>query len=126
MRTWTLSLILLIGFPSTAHAQVSEQGRSPIIDVHMHVYAEDERWILKTPNPVTGQPLTATTEQDHMQATLAEMNKYNVVTAVVSNDYQVALRWEAVSPDVIMVSYGFDDPSSVDLEFVRGNMPPVG
>jgi predicted TIM-barrel fold metal-dependent hydrolase len=85
----------------------------------MHIYAKDERWTLKVPNPVTGQPLTATTEQAHMQATLAEMKKYNIVKAVVSNDYQVALRWKAASPDQIIVSYSFDDPSSLDLAFLR-------
>jgi hypothetical protein len=53
--------------------------------------------------------MTATTEQAHMQATLAEMKQYNVVKAVVSNDYQVALRWKAASPDHIIPSYGFKD-----------------
>jgi len=58
----------------------------------MHVYAKDERWTNKVPNPVTGQPMTATTEQTHMQATLAEMKKYKIVKAAVSNDYQAVLR----------------------------------
>ena len=71
------------------------------------------------PNPLTGQPMTATTEQTHMQATLTEMKKYNVVKAVVSNDYQAVLRWKAASPDHIIASYGFNDPSSLDLDFLR-------
>lgn len=95
------------------------KNRPPIIDVHVHVYARDERWTHKVPNPLTGQPMTATTEQAHMQATFAEMKKYNIVKAVVSNDYQAVLRWKAASPDHIITSYGFDDPSSPDLEFLR-------
>ncbi|MGI8735029.1 MAG: amidohydrolase family protein [Pyrinomonadaceae bacterium] len=119
MKTRILSLILLTVFALAAPAQKNEQNRPPIIDVHVHAYAKDERWTSKVPDPVTGQPITATTEQAHMQATLAEMKKYNIVKGVVSNDYQAVLRWKAASPDHIIASYGFDDPSSVDLAFLR-------
>jgi hypothetical protein len=54
-----------------------------------------------------------------MQATLAEMKKYNIVKTVVSNHYQAVLRWQAASPDQIIPSYGFDDPSLPDLGFLR-------
>ena len=119
MKTRILSLTLLSVFASTANAQTNEQNRLPVIDVHMHAYAKDERWTHKVPNPLTGQPMTATTEQAHMQTTLAEMKKYNVVKSVVSNDYAAVLRWKAAAPDQIISSYGFDDPSSPDLEFLR-------
>ena len=119
MRTWILSSILLTVFASAAPAQKNEQNRPPIIDVHVHAYAKDERWTHKVPNPITGQPMTATTEHAHMQATLAAMKKYNIVKAVVSNDYEAVLRWKIASPDHIIASYGFDDPSSPDLEFLR-------
>ena len=91
----------------------------------MHAYETDERWTRTTTNPITGQPLTATTEQAHMQATLAEMNKYNVVKAVVSNHYQAVLRWRAASPDRILASYGFDDPSAADWGSCAESMPQV-
>jgi hypothetical protein len=99
MKTRFLILILLAVFASAAPAQKNEQNRPPIIDVHVHLYARDERWTHKVPNPLTGQPMTATTEQAHMQATFAEMKKYNIVKAVVSNDYQAVLRWKAASAD---------------------------
>jgi predicted TIM-barrel fold metal-dependent hydrolase len=54
-----------------------------------------------------------------MLATLAEMDKKNVVKAVVSNDYQVALRWKAAAPNRVIVSYGFNDPTTLDLDFLR-------
>lgn len=119
MRAQTLSLILLTGLASAAPAQQNEQTRPPIIDVHVHAYERDERWTLKVPNPRTGQPMTASTEQEHMRATLAEMTKYNIVKAVVSNHYPAVLRWHAAAPDRIVVSYGFDDPARVDLALVR-------
>ena len=96
-----------------------KQQAPPIIDVHVHGYEKDERWTHRVPNPASGQPMTATTEQAHMRATLAEMKKYNVVKAVVSSDYQAALRWKAAAPNQIMLSYGFDDPSAQDLDFLR-------
>ena len=119
MKKNILSLILVLIFASAAPAQKNELNRAPIIDVHMHVYAKDERWTHRVPNPVTGQPMTATNEQAHMQATLAEMKRYNVVKAVVSNDYQTVMRWKAASPDHIIPSYGFNDPSLPDLQFLR-------
>lgn len=54
-----------------------------------------------------------------MQATLAAMRRYNVVKGVVSNYHDVGLRWMAAAPGQFINSYGFDDPSSTDLEFVR-------
>jgi predicted TIM-barrel fold metal-dependent hydrolase len=112
-------LILLAAWASAVPARTNGQTRPPIIDVHVHAYERDARWSLKVPNPRTGQPLTASTEQEHMQATLAEMTKYNIVKAVVSNQYQAVLRWHAAAPDLIIVSYGFDDPTTVDLDVVR-------
>lgn len=118
MKTQIIGLIVLTIFASAGLAQ-NQQTRPPIIDVHMHAFEKDERWTKKVPNPLTGQPMTATTEQAHMQATLAEMKKYNIVKAVVSNDYQAVLRWKAASPDHVISSYAFYDPSSPDLAFLR-------
>ena len=103
----------------SAHAQPAAQGRPPIIDVHMHAYAKDERWDHKVGNPITGQAMSATNEQAHMRATFAEMKKYNIVKALVSTDYEAVLRWKAAAPDNVIVSYGFDDPATVNLEFLR-------
>jgi len=47
------------------------------------------------------------------------MKKYNIVKAVVSNDYQAVLRWNAASPDRIIPSYGFDNPALPNLDFLR-------
>lgn len=119
MKNYCLCLVLLTMLASAAPAQRNEQNRPPIIDVHVHAYEKDGRWTNKAPNPRTGLPLTATSEQAHMQATFAEMTKYNIVKAFVSNHYPAVLRWHTASPDRIIVSYGFDDPATVDLAFLR-------
>jgi uncharacterized protein len=119
LKRQILCSVLLIIFSSMVQAQNDEQRQGPIIDVHVHAYAKDERWTHKVPNPISGQPMTATTEQDHMRATLAQMKKYNIVKGVISNDYQAVLRWKVAAPDQVIPSYGFDDPSSPDLEFLR-------
>ena len=85
----------------------------------MHCYAADERWKVRAPNPVTGRPLTATNEADHLRATLAEMDRYNVVKGMVSDDYGAALRWTAARPGRFVIGYGFDDPAKADLDFIR-------
>ena len=119
MKTQVHSLILLVLLASTALAQNNAQTRPPVIDVHMHAYAKDPRWDHKVPNPITGQAITATNEQAHMQATFAEMKKYNIVKAIVSTDYEAVLRWKTAAPDSVIASYGFDDPAKVNLEFLR-------
>ena len=108
-------LLLLI----SATCAVADDGRPPIIDVHIHVYNEDPRWTLKAPNPATGEPLTVLGEEAHMRATLERMRRHNVVKAVASNYHDVVLRWREAAPDRILPSYGFNDPREVDLGFIR-------
>src|SRR4030095_3092325 len=106
MERLILSALFLVLVVLTAPAQQKQPNpMGPIIDVHVHVYGSDPRWDKKIPNPINGQPMTATTEQAHMQATLAEMRKHNVVKAVVSSDYQAALRWKSAYRDLIIASY---------------------
>ena len=114
----TLAILLLVPADHGLTQSLPTQ-RLPIIDVHVHAYAKDERWTLKAPNPRTGIALTATSEQAHMQASFAEMKKYNIVKAVVSNDYDAILRWKIAEPGRILGSYGFDDPAKADLAFIR-------
>jgi uncharacterized protein len=91
----------------------------PIIDVHLHCFAADDRWNVRAPNPVTGRPLTATTEESHFRATLAEMDRYNIVKGMISEDYGAALRWDAAAPGRFIIGYAFDDPATASLDFIR-------
>jgi predicted TIM-barrel fold metal-dependent hydrolase len=113
-------LLLLLALLATAQPLHAQKERQPVIDMHMHVYATDERWKLRIPNPVTNQPMTATTEEAHREATVAQMDRYNVVKAMISgDDYPVQLRWKEKAPDRFIVGYAFEDPAKVDLNFIR-------
>lgn len=117
LRLLTFCLVLV--FSSISLAQRQQPRRQPIIDVHLHNYSTEELLKFQAPNPLTGKPNGLATEQAHMQATLAAMERYNIVKGVVSNNHAVGLRWMAAAPGRIINSWGFDDPSSTDLEFVR-------
>lgn len=119
MKQTTLALALLTILPITVLAQRNKQARLPVIDVHIHAYEKDERWAHKIPTPFSGEPMTATNEVAHMNSTVAEMRKYNIVKAVVSGDYNAVLRWRTASPKTILASYGFDDPASANLDLIR-------
>jgi uncharacterized protein len=109
---------MLLAPPVTARPSPPPPVR--IIDMHVHAYARDERWTARIGNPVTGQAMVATDEAAHRAATFAAMKRTHVVKAVVSgDDYDALLRWKQAAPDRVFVSYGFDDPTKVDLDFLR-------
>jgi predicted TIM-barrel fold metal-dependent hydrolase len=90
-----------------------------IIDMHMHAQAKDARWTARVANPVTGQAMVATDEEAHRAATFAAMKRTHIVKAMVSGDYEAVLRWKQAAPDQVIVGYSFDDPATLDLEFLR-------
>jgi len=90
-----------------------------IIDVHLHCYASDPRWDARIGNPVTGQKMTATNEAAHRAATFAAMERAHIVKAVVSGNHDAALRWKEAAPEKVIIGYDFDDPTTLDLQFVR-------
>jgi predicted TIM-barrel fold metal-dependent hydrolase len=114
-----LTVAVLLTLPTVTSAQRKQPWRQPIIDVHMHNYSTDELLKSQAPNPLTGIPNGLVTDQAHMRATLAAMERYNIVKGVVSNNHAVGLRWRAAAPDRVIISYSFDDPSSPDLDVLR-------
>lgn len=119
---WSLRVCIVgIFLFSCANASAQRRGSflPPIIDVHLHAFTSDPRWNARTPNPVTGQQLTATNEAAHMAETLAQLKKYNIVKAVLSGDYDAVLRWSTATPNRFLIGYSFDDISKVDLDFIR-------
>ena len=122
MRYLLILASLFAALGQLLHAAEKATSRQPIIDMHMHVYAADERWKLKIPNPISNQPMTATDEQAHRNATLAQMDRHHIVKALISGnetDYEAQLRWKETAPERFNVCYGFDDPAKADLEFIR-------
>jgi uncharacterized protein len=102
-----------------AAARSSPAPPAPIIDMHVHAYASDGRWQARIGNPVTGQAMVATDEDAHRAATFAAMKRTRITRAMVSGDYEAVLRWKQAAPDQVIVGYSFDDPTKVDLEFLR-------
>jgi predicted TIM-barrel fold metal-dependent hydrolase len=103
--------------PPTGAPSPAPPGR--IIDMHMHAMAADARWEARVGNPVTGQPMVATDEAAHREATFAAMKRTGIVKAMVSGDYEAVLRWKKAAPGQVIVGYSFDDPDKVDLAFLR-------
>ena len=62
MRLSLLYLLLILPAPVLSQATSS---RLPIIAMHLHAFESDARWMHKVPNPTSGQPLQATTEEAH-------------------------------------------------------------
>ena len=101
--------ITLAGRP-LAQAPVQRQ---PIIDMHLHAYRAED-WKGSSPNPITGKPGPATAEE-HMRETLAAMERYNIVKAIVSGPVEVVEQWRAAAPGRILASPLFGRPN-VDVD----------
>lgn len=101
------------------------EERGPIIDVHLHTegftWAEGEA----PRNPVTGEPSTATTSEEHLRRTVEAMDRYNVVKGIVSqSDWASVERWVDAYPDRFIGGAEFPwvntgDPWLPDLTLLR-------
>ena len=105
----TLALGVALAGRPLAQAPVQRQ---PIIDMHLHAYRAAD-WKGSPPNPITGKPGPATAEE-HMRQTLAAMERYNVVKAIVSGPVEVVEQWRTAAPGRILASPLFGRPN-VDL-----------
>jgi len=114
------SILLGIVLASAAtSAQQAPQARR-IIDVHVHVYTQDERFGSRATLPTTGEQLVAARDAaEHQAATLAAFQRLNVVKAVVSGDHEAELGWKQVASDRIITGYSIGDPTQVDLALLR-------
>ena len=83
-------------------------ARPPIIDVHLHTYSA-ALGAGHPSNPVTGEPGPASAAE-HRRATLAAMEKYNIVAAIVSGHLEEVDRWHSAAPTRILGSPLFGRP----------------
>lgn len=97
-----LLLLLCSGIEQTLAQQQVNRQRPPIIDVHLHAYGFDQFGDPPPPNEITGRRPTARTDEEALEATLAEMKRYNIVKAVVSGPLKDVLRWREAAPDRII------------------------
>jgi uncharacterized protein len=108
--------VTLVGRPL---AQSAVQ-RQPIIDVHLHAFRTAD-WKGPAPNPITGKPGPATAEE-HMRQTLAAMERYNIVKAIVSGPVEVVEQWRTTAPSRILASPLFGRP---DVDFYGRPLPTI-
>src|SRR4029453_8893167 len=84
----SLALLLLVAADHASPQQPPTPKRPPIIDVHIHAFSWDHQGNPPPPNPVTGKVPAARTNKEAMEASLAELRRYNVVRAVVGGRHQ--------------------------------------
>ena len=100
------AVVLLTSVPCTARAQ---EGRLPIIDVHVHAYRAD--FLGQHPvNPVTGVPAVASTDRELQAASIAAMRRLNIVHAVAGGPLDIVAKWKAAEPDLVIASAVFPFP----------------
>lgn len=88
-----LLFLVLISFLSASPIQAQDQ-RQPVIDMHLHAFTEifqEKRFCF--PQPCESVPSKITDPEQLRPAALAEMEKYNVILAVVSGERDEVLRW---------------------------------
>ena len=95
MKSFSPLLALLIVSATGAVAQ-----RGPVIDVHLHAYTEvppgmRAEWADRPDARALVAPANA---DEHMRATIAEMDRYNVVLGVVSGPEPSIRAWHEAAP----------------------------
>src|SRR6266852_9191748 len=94
MKVGTIGAVLLFALGPYVLAQ---EAREPIIDVHLHTHPANRFGTVGVPNPVTGRPSAAMTDQALLDAALAQMRRYNIVAAVGFSDRQSVERWRSAA-----------------------------
>ena len=108
--------------------QPSASQRPPIIDMHIHAYGWDQMGNPPPSNRLTGKAPAARTDKEAMDATLAELRRYNVVKAVTSGSREQVSRWLAADPGRIIGGTEFPLPDVKVLreDFRAGRLTVMG
>ena len=86
----------------TPAQESAAQQQPPIIDMHLHAFGWDHSGNPPPANMVTGKVPTARTDQQAMNAMLAELKRHNVVKAVAGGPRDHVARWVAADPGRII------------------------
>jgi predicted TIM-barrel fold metal-dependent hydrolase len=109
-----------MGISGFISAQTVINENLPIIDMHIHSFPADYLGESGIPNPVTGKPSAAVSDEEIMQATLREMHRYNIVKAVVSGPLEIMYRWKSKEPKRIIGGVHFDELTALpDVAHLR-------
>ena len=106
MKTTILILSLVTFFLSfVVSCQSSEPF--PIIDVHMHTFEWNKYGNPPPPNLITGNIPAARSNNEAIEAYIAEMDRYNIVLAVGSGQLEMAKKWKAYAPERFLIGIEF-------------------
>jgi hypothetical protein len=121
-----------IGIFSLISCQNTMNKNRPIIDMHLHSYPTGYMGEAGMPNPVTGKPSSSIIEEAILEATLAEMHRYNITLAVTSGPLDALNRWKSKEPERILGGVFFDEltqlPNVEELkeQFTEGRLEVLG
>jgi uncharacterized protein len=116
----------------------TDQARPPIIDVHLHAYPLDAALGPELTNPATGAPGSVADGAAHLEACMAQMQRYNVVKGVVSagsgDRLSVPIAWGARAPGLFIAGAGIRGSEDIPLppidelrrRFFRGELEVLG
>ena len=117
----TCSILMSCLFLGAAHAQPQQQ---PIIDMHMHTHSSVEVPAgvpaLCRPEPCKGKGSSLATSKESLDATLAEMRRYNIVKGFLSGpDPMEVQQWAAAGGDRFLASAFIFKPGMSALDTLR-------
>ena len=113
---FSISIFLMV--TSTIQAQ---DKREPVIDMHLHSQTDiwaDHRFCF--PQPCEGLPSMVNDPDELRPAALAEMEKYNVVLAVVSGSRDEVLPWTEGAEDKFMTGIMISRPDDISYTELKG------
>jgi hypothetical protein len=122
----------LVGTFCLLSAPTTTNKKLPIIDMHLHSFPVEYMGKSSIPNPVTGRPSGAMSDEELMRATLKEMRRYNIVKAVASGPLEIVFRWKSAEQKRIIGGVHFDEVTSLpDMEqlrqlFIAGRLGVLG
>ncbi len=126
MQKVTVLAFLLVAYAFQSNPVLAQAGarsrRPPIIDMHLHALRLDDG---KPPavNPVTGRPSAARTTAELRNLSLAELERYNIVKAVVSGPADTVGQWRKAAPGrIIAGAFVFPANPLPDLAKLRADV----
>lgn len=114
-------LLFLIAITQLLTVQSQAQDiRLPVIDMHMH--SQTDIWAEKRlcfPQPCERLPSKIRDPEQLRPAALAEMEKYNVVLAVVSGELDEVLKWTDGEEDNFMTGIAIKRPDQISYSDLK-------